>query len=188
MEDSKVCFGETPLGGYPAPPYDLTGLREVAHLLPGGWESFVRQDNDTLVNVDGNLLFIGGRINQKLEAVRETLRIKLPMDFLDIKGISTKYRPESRPDKIISYFTDNENKSYSKESETNKLLIDTIDRNRPPFGPFISKEGQIESDVILLSVVPAPNGKRAILVQPGHGAGSVLADLLFNPETLEDIR
>lgn len=187
MDDPKVYFGQTSFSNYPAPPYDLAGLNEVRHLLTGDWNSFVRQDDDKIVYPNSNLLLTGGRINSQLQTIRDELLPKLPLRFVNIYEIPRNFILPNRPELITRYFTDNQNNSYYKESSTNRILCNSLDKKSPPYGPFISSDGQLELDVILLTVLPAPNGKRAILVDPGHGAGSRMAELLFNHYILEEL-
>lgn len=185
--DPTLNFGEIPnMGsGFAAPPYDLLGIKAVKEHI-GNFNEFIPKENDQMVKIDSNLLLIGGNINRQLIDFRNSLKYDLPLVFEDINLIPNKYRP-NRFEEIERHFTDSDGQAYTKISKATKVLIDKTDINIPPIGPFVSADGKIESDVILLSVLPAPNGKTAILVQPGHGAGSRLADVLFNRNILDKI-
>lgn len=183
----KLNFGEIPNidSGFAAPPYDLLGIKKVKEHI-GNFNEFVPKGNNQIVKVDSNLLLIGGNINRQLIEFRNSLKYDLPLVFKDINLIPKKYRP-NRLEEIERHFTDIDGHAYTKISKATKVLIDKTDSSIPPIGPYVSADGKIESDVVLLSVLPAPNGKRAILVQPGYGAGSRLDDLLFNGNILGKI-
>ena len=57
---------------------------------------------------------------------------------------------------------------------------------------FATLQDRLIKDVMLLTVLPNPDehlrDKKLILVDPGHGSGCRLADIMGSPDMLEEIR
>lgn len=179
-------FGEDVLKGYPVPPYNYAGLSQVLQSL-GDPSSFSVLDEKRIVKLSGNLLVLGGtRINRNVARAMRRFP-NLPFRFVTRAHVDERFISARPPATIRRVYTDKEGRRYFRDSKTNGVLVAGSEPDRPPFGPVVSSRGRIESDVILLSIVPGMSGKRTTLVSAGYGANARLWDVLCRGGTLEEL-
>ena len=173
--------------GFEIPPYNYEGIYKVAatHLDFNKVQSL--KDEDLLIDKKSNLLLMGGAtINSKVNHILNTFD-QLPIQFVDRSSLKRKYLPAEHPEIITRAYTDPQNNTYSKESITSKYLVNTQEPDNPPLGPFVSPQGKITGDVILLTILPGNGGKRLIWVTAGYGAGTKLPEIICNGNVLEQL-
>jgi len=186
VEEPGVFFGESDLDGRPSPPFNYVGYAELKWRVTG--LRMVR-DVDISFEEPSNKLLVGGdRIFPEVAARREQYADRLPYSFLPASDLVDRGLPPEPPERIERHYYDKATrKHYRKKSVTGKYLVDTRSNTTWPFGPFVSPEGRIERDVILMTILPGIRGRVATLVNPGYGAGSKLGDLLTEGDILQSL-
>jgi len=187
VENEDDYYGKDTVDQVPIPPYDAIGLANLYERI-SNFRTERINDTEDLIDMNGSIMSIGGNriIHPKLRKIIEKDFANLPFQFVN-KEKKLDYIPAESPDEIKRVFRDEDGNCYEKTSYYNKVLVDTRDRTKPPFGPFVNKEGKIISDVILLSILPGLPGKLTIFIRAGYGGGSRLADILCSKEILEEL-
>lgn len=172
-----------PAEGYlPAPAFNYRGLLSVAASIP---EIELIEANDKKnINLDGNLLLVGGtRVTPLLKTFLDDQK-NVPFQFVEEKNIKKKYLPPSPPASFVRHFNDN-GVVYKRESITGKYLVDTRDPDRPPIGPFVSENGRITGDVLVLTIGMDASGKKITVANAGYGAADRISDVLCDGYYIE---
>ena len=186
VEELGHFFGETHLGGRPSPPYNYVGYAELKSKVT---TARMVRDSDLGLHEPSNKLLLGGdRILPEVAQRRLEYAERLPYWFVPADQLSRSARPADPPQEIQRYYFDQATgRHYRKTSITGKYLVDTRSDVGSPFGPFVSQDGRITRDVILLTILPGVRGHVVTLINPGYGAGARLGQLLTDGNILQEL-
>jgi hypothetical protein len=184
QQNPKRYFGVEHLQKDAVPPYDYVGLANL-HALYSDLYFAQEEDPSFVLEECRDILIIGGRsINPAMGNAVDDLQ-HLPFQFVDKENVQKQFVSSDWPDTFRRTYVHDDGEVFSKQSYRNKYLVAVDEPGRPPFGPFIDASGRLQTDVILLTIAPAAGQRRLVLVRPGHGAGSRLADVMASGDHLE---
>lgn len=184
----KLRGNDEIIWGDQIPVYDWIGLSNLADVTKG-IDCIKAKSDDRILNGEFNLLSMGGSsINPVVNQIQNDHIDFLPYQFCDISEVPEEFRPLSKI-KVPRVWKDPENGDiyYKPKSENSRYLIDVKDKKKPPIGPFYDEKGYITRDVFLITILPTKNGKKSVLVTPGHGSGCKLADIFCSYSDLTSI-
>jgi hypothetical protein len=188
-DNPQEYFGEDLEVGDPLPPYDWMGVNHLLKTLEKKFGIELKPP-DYKVRCSGPVLYVGGNRIQKYAAIiRKVYSEYLRFGFCSHEEIPSDLLPEEPPpEKITRYYVDKGGNHYEKKSDTGKYLVHTEKyREIRPFGPYVSPDGEITSDVILLTIVPGENGNPSTHVVGGYGGAVRLEDIICDLEILRSL-